>query len=602
MIQFGTKAVKIVFVLLLLSLLTTPLFSDHNFSNQIERLSKIEQWKRLLHFKDNQSEIDDKKFFFAKDGKTNLKSELKSTIEKLILDKSDDENSTLCRYPSRSRWILEKIPRLKEKILIPKCIELKKEMKELGAKEITLILASAHMNSPASAFGHTFLRIDNNPNTPLLSYAVNYSAQTREENGFLYAYRGVFGGYKGRYSIDPYYKKIKEYSNLEQRDIWEYKLDLSKEEIERMVLHIFEIRHFYADYFFLTQNCSYNLLWLIQIAKEKSSLVHKFNRKTIPIDTVRAIIKEGWVKETLYRPSKRAEILASSRPIQNNKTALNFAKSEEYNLSKIERLSREERIASLELATALLQIRREKNEISKKEYLPKFLKILKSRSKLGKLVKNKTPQPFQPIKGHYSSKTILSTTDKKQFKARSKISYHDIYDNDRGYISGAYINFFDTAIEYKEKKLTLEEINILDIKSYAIQDDVFKPISWEVSLGGKRIFNNELNTFLKAGAGLTLGDENFYGYATITPTLYYKNHEALSLSGNIGLLYNPSKNFKFGVLGSDEWFSKGREIKEIEPFVTYSINQASALNFRYNYKNSDGINQSDAIFSLFWYY
>jgi len=593
------KAVQYLFVLFLFN---TSLFSDYNLSTQIDKLSKTQQWHRLLHFKNGQSEIDDEKFFFSKNGKTNPKAELKASIVKLISDKSDDKNSTLCRYPSRSTWILEQIPELKKQIKVPKCEALNKELKALGAKHVTLILASAHINSPASAFGHTFLRIDNNPNTPLLSYAVNYAAQTTEENGFIYAYQGLFGGYKGRYSIDPYYKKLNEYSNLEQRDVWEYTLDLSQEEIDKMVLHIFEIRHFYADYFFLAENCSYNLLWLLEVAKNDIHLVEKFNHKAIPIDTLRAVISENLVKKTTYRPSKRKEILDIVQPIKNNEKALNFAKSDDYNLSYIEALNKKEKIATLELATALLRIKLSDQEISKKEYLPKFLNILKSRSKLGRLPKQKIKKPESPVDGHYSTKATMSYATNQTFKARVKIAYHDIYDNDHGYISGAYINFFDTALQYKDNKLTLDAINILDIRSYAIQDAIFKPISWQIALGGKRIFNNELNSYLQAGAGLTLGDKKLYGYATLTPTIYYKKHEELSISANMGLLYNPSKHLKFGLLGSNEWFDKNREILEIEPFFTYSFDKETALNLRYEYREMNEIVEEDLLFSLFWYF
>jgi len=598
------KTVQYFFVLLtfLLSFFITPLFSDNDFSTQIDKLSNTQQWQRLLHFKNGESEIDDEKFFFSDDGKFNPKAELQASIEKLISDKSDDENSTLCHYPSRSRWILEQIPELKNQIDIPKCKALNEELKSLGAKHVTLILASAHMNSPASAFGHTFLRIDNNPNTPLLSYAVNYAAQTREDNGFIYAYQGLFGGYKGRYSITPYYKKLKEYSDLEQRDVWEYTLDLSPKEIERLVLHIFEIRHFYADYFFLAENCSYNLLWLLEVAKENVNLINHFNHKAIPIDTLRAVLSEKLVKKTTYRPSKRREILNISKPIQNNQIALSFAQSNEYNLSHIEELSKKEKIASLELATALLRIKLSHQDITKKEYLPQFLKILKSRSRLGTVPKKKIEKPHSPLEGHYSSKTSFSYGKNQEFKARTKIAYHDIYDNDTGYISGAYINFFDTAIHYKDSKLTLDEINVLDIRSYAVQDTLFKPISWQVSLGGKRIFNNELNTYLQAGGGVTLGDEKLYTYATVTPTLYYKEQEELSLSTNIGILYNPSEELKFGLLGSNEWFDKNREILEIEPFITYSFNQESAINIKYEYKEINKKNEEDVTVSWFWYF
>jgi len=585
-----------------LLLFQTLLFSNTNLSLTINKLSKTAQWHRLLHFKNGESEIDDKRFFFAKDGKINPKAELKASIKKLISDKSDDENSTLCRYPSRSNWILEQIPTLKEQIKIPKCTSLKKELKELSAKHVTLILASAHINSPASAFGHTFLRIDNNPDTPLLSYAVNYTAQTTKDNGFVYAYQGLFGGYKGRYSIDPYYKKLKEYSDLEQRDIWEYTLDLTQEQIDRMVLHIFEIRHFYADYFFLAENCSYNLLWLIEVATKKSNLTNQFNFKAIPIDTLRAVVNKKLVKKTLYRPSKRKKILALSEAIQNNSKALDFAQSNDYNFSKIENLTKEDKIASLELATALLKIRRSENKISKKEYLPKFLKILRYRSRLGKVDKKDIPTPSSPKDGHLSSKASLSYMTDKIVKVRAKVSYHDIYDNDNGYISGAYISFLNTAIEYKDNNIFLEEIDFLNIKSYAIQDAIFKPISWQVALGAKRIFKNELNSYITAGAGVTLGRDNLYGFATITPSIYYRKNEEHSIAGNIGLFYNPSKKLKLGFTASHEWFTEDREIKKAEPFITYSFDQKSAINFKYEYKDLDGEQESDVMLSWFWYF
>jgi len=101
---------------------------------------------------------------------------------------------------------------------------------------------------------------------------------------------------------------------------------------------------------------------------------------------------------------------------------------------------------------------------------------------------------------------------------------------------------------------------------------------------------------------VTLGNEKLYVYGTITPTLYYRTHEELSVSANIGLLYNPSKHLKFGLLSSNEWFSKSRKILEIEPFVTYTIDQESALNLRYEYKEMNQKREEEVVFSLFWYF
>ena len=548
------------------------------------------------------SEIDDPKFFFSPNGKRNFYLELIATIATLKKDKSDDENSTLCHYPSRSNWLLNHIPNLKDEIFKPSCQKLHAELKKLNAKSATLVFTSAHMNAPASAFGHTFLRLDANPNTPLLSYAINYAAQTTEENAFVYAYQGFFGGYNGRYTIEPYYKKLQTYSELEHRDIWEYKLKLSQKELERMVLHIFELRHFYSDYFFLAENCSYNLLWLLEVAKPSINLTQQFNYKAIPLDTIRAIMDENLVQNTTYRPSKHKTILALSNPILQTPTALAFAKSDDYNLSAISRLSKEKKIAALELATALLKIKQQEGTISKKAYLPLFLKLLKHRSKLGKGKKQIVEEPIAPNKGHKSTRVTLGYEKNKKIHLETKFSYHDIYDNDNGFIPGAYINFLETDLEYDNNHLILKKFNLIDIHSYAIQDQLFTPISWQISTGAKRIFKNKLYAYVESGAGITLGNETLFGYATVTPTVYYKSDLDYSLSANLGLLYAPSSSLKFGLLGKDEWFSQQREIQTVEPFFTYSLDTENAFNLKYNHRTINHEAQESFTASWFWYY
>jgi hypothetical protein len=281
---------------------------------------------------------------------------------------------------------------------------------------------------------------------------------------------------------------------------------------------------------------------------------------------------------------------------------MSFVKSDEYNLSQLEGLTRSQKAKTLELATHQLQIRHSDGNIEKKEYLNHFLRILKERSRLGKIEYQPIEKPIMPREGHASTKATLSYTNDNEFSTRIKVSYHDIYDNESGYISGAYIDFFDTSINYKKDKLTLEEMNFLNIRSYAIQNSIFKPISWEVSVGGKRIFDNELNAYLKGGAGITLGNESFFTYAMLTPTLYYREDTKESISANLGVIYNPTTNFKLGLLGTHEWFRDNAEIKTIESFMTFSIFRDSAINLNYKYQELDKLKEEDITLSWFIYF
>ena len=128
------------------------------------------------------------------------------------------------------------------------------------------------------------------------------------ENDLLYAYRGLFGGYPGLFSMQPYYQKIQEYTRLENRDMWEYRLTLADEEIERLLSHVWELRNVNFDYFFFDENCSYRLLELLEVARPGLDLTSPFEYAAMPVDTVREVVDAGLVGQIDYRPSKRLEL------------------------------------------------------------------------------------------------------------------------------------------------------------------------------------------------------------------------------------------------------------------------------------------------------
>jgi hypothetical protein len=250
-----------------------------------------------------------------------------------------------------------------------------------------------------------------------------------------------------------------------------------------------------------------------------------------------------------------------------------------------------------------LQIKYTKNKIKKKKYLSDFLRLLKERSKLGVIDEVKIPRPVEPQLSHKSNKVSFSIDSKNRIGVRFKVAYHDIYDNESGFIPGSYINFFDVSLKHDENKLKLDELNLLDIRSYALQDPVFKPISWQVALGGKRTLKNKLTPYFQAGAGLTLGSKTLFSYANLAPTLYFGPQSNQSLAINTGVIYNARFDLKLGLLAKKEWLTTGEESVDVEPFVTYDLTKNTALNFSYKYKNTFGekINNT-AQLSLFWYY
>ena len=275
------------------------------------KLSESRYWHLLMHAPKDESEIDDDAFFIARDGKYNLASELDVTIQHLNEDANRSDESLFCRFPAGRAWLEDE---LNVSFGQGECHAYDTLVAKMDPQKVTLVFPTAHINSPASMFGHTFLRIDSSMESKLMSYAINYAARTDETNGITFAYKGLFGGYYGFYSMLPYYEKLKEYRDSESRDIWEYDLNLTHDEVMAMVRHIWELQHINSWYFFFDENCSYHMLWLAEIARPSARLRDHFTYHVIPPETVRAFEKEGLVSNKHFRPSKRTKLL----PMKNS--------------------------------------------------------------------------------------------------------------------------------------------------------------------------------------------------------------------------------------------------------------------------------------------
>jgi len=151
---------------------------------------------------------------------------------------------------------------------------------------LTLIFASYLHEQSASMYGHTFSEVERVGSffgKSLCSiYAVNFGADVPRQSGFLFAVYGLSGVYRGRFSTLPYYMKVQEYSHLESRDLWEYRLALDPGSMDRFIRHLWEMGSASMSYFFLNKNCSYQLLPLLEVARPSMRLAAPFWLKTTP--------------------------------------------------------------------------------------------------------------------------------------------------------------------------------------------------------------------------------------------------------------------------------------------------------------------------------
>jgi hypothetical protein len=465
------------------------------------KLDEERGWTTLLHygktFSGNyKSKIDDEKFFLSQDGRINPKAELEATLRSFFQTNSDNEQNNICKFPARLAWLSERLQIGSAQLPAVSCSERDKLFGAIDAKSAVLVFPVGHINSPASMFGHTLIRIDSSSKSNLISYAVNYSASNTDSSGLTYAWKGLTGMYKGYYSLMPYYDKVREYNNLEHRDMWEYKLNLTSTEVKRMLEHIWELQNIESSYYFLDENCSYNLLFLIEVARPELHLTDKAGIFVVPSDTVRTVMNSGVIEEVNYRASQGTKIRKIISLLDQSE--LNLAHDISYqkkNPAEVKELpvSNTERIKILDLSASFVQFRFSRKEMEKEVYSRLYLKILNERSALGAAPDKlyEIQEPSSPDAGHGSTRVSIATgLNRKELFGEVNIrpEFHALLDPDQGYIPGAQIKFFDTTVRYgvDTSHIYLKSLHLIDIISISPRDTFFKPFSWKVNTGFDR--------------------------------------------------------------------------------------------------------------------
>ena len=271
-------------------------------------------WKRLMYAdRQGQGEVRYDGYYLSETGQRNIKQELQANIRALFQPAQPDQ-SIRCRFPARSQWLMTQLQIQSSQLPEVQCPEFDDWFGKINPYKATLIYATDFMGNPSSMFGHTLLRIDpeNQKELNLVSYAINYAATVANADSWSFAWKGLTGQYPGEYSLMPYYRKVKEYGDFESRDLWEYELNLSASETQFLVKHIWEMKHVSFPYYFASDNCAYRLLGLLEIVRPELNLKSQFKVDAMPIETIRAVEKQGLVADTVYRPALETQLLAQA--------------------------------------------------------------------------------------------------------------------------------------------------------------------------------------------------------------------------------------------------------------------------------------------------
>jgi hypothetical protein len=537
-----------------------------------KKLAEHPQWLTLAHYLTGtfrsslKGVIDSPGFYLAASGKDDPRAELETTIRAFFRPAPQDKKKrhAQCAFIARYHWLKAELAFDSAQLPEQPCPEFDKWYATIDPSQVTLVFPAAYLNQPSSMFGHTFLRIDRNgqdDRSRLHSYAINYGAVTGNDGGVMFAFKGLTGGYPGTFSIMPYYKKVEEYSDLENRDIWEYQLNLTPAEIRRLLMHAWELGPEYADYYFFDENCSYQLLTLLEAARPSLRLTDEFDYWAIPADTVRTVVKQsGLLKKAVFRPSARTEIDHRLNALSADQRDLVLRMAQGLSApdnSALESLPPARQASILEVAYEYLRFRYRDGAEGRDATARRSLALLRARSKIAAEADTPpVPTPEKrPDEGHGSARISFGggVMDGRGFlEMRLRPAYHDLLDPQDGFVKGSAIDFLDFRVRYFVDRETpnLESVTVLRIQSLTPRDDFFKSFSWRLDIGVERFRRSgpgegNLAGYGGGGGGLSYkiwSDAILWAFADakLTGTTELPDRVVGDLGPSAGLLYYPT--------------------------------------------------------------
>lgn len=602
------------------------------------KLSEQRVWHLLLKYNPRFfggviSEADGMDFFNASDGKTNPESELAATLAGFF-NPADDlapgKEHPQCNFPARFKWLNQKLRFDPTRLEIQACERLKRWVDELDPVGVTLVFATYYLNNPASMFGHTLVRIDSRDRAgerKLTNYGANYAAVPDTDNPLLYAWRGLTGAFEGRFAIFPYYTKVQEYNNLESRDLWEYELNFTADQLNTMLLHLWELGGTYFDYYYFQENCSYHVLSLFEIARPELRLKDQFFFSVIPADTVKLVMaQEGLVKNIVYRPSilslmnqKRNRMAAPQRSVFKDMAAEKLTVDSD----AFGQLSETTKALLLDAYMDYLQYQSMQRKSDQTVKIPYPVLLARSRLPVGveEAPGERAKREEQAEQGLYARFTspphlghgadrfqiALGHNDREPFMEFAyRPAYHDLMAKSDGYDKDSEIIFMDFRLRYffETERVRLDRAKILSITSLNPYDALFFKPSWrgEFSIDTLRDLDcNYCNAVSSHyGRGVAYRPDFFsplllYSFVDLKADVshHLKRNYRIGGDAEAGLYYDINKHLRLKLAGSYRIFVFGAQKRFFtsHAVVRYALSQNLDMRLEYNRydHNNEGV-------------
>jgi hypothetical protein len=461
---------------------------------RLQSVARSDEWTGLLQYQRGwhgfeKSEVNGESFFLAPEGREDPRAELEATLRAFHTPVgADPESHPTCRFPSRLALLRKRFrdPGLWKDLPSPPCKNLENYRSRIQNRKLSVVFTSYHRGSAASVFGHSFLKFSGNNENELFDTGINFAANPTTANPALYALYGLIGVFPSTFSALPFYYKVREYNDSESRDLWLYELNLTSEQIDRVILHLWELGNTHFRYFYFNENCSYHVLRALEGALPELRFFDSRPVYLIPSESIKALYRiPGLVGRIRYRPSLLKTALAGFgrlNPDQQREVKQELAASP----------PRSNDPAVLDLLIDAIDLKKDPASTEKKD------RLLEARAKLdGTGASRDVPPPVdeRPDLGHGSRRirlgsewTRLGNSVRWNSILQVRAAHHDLMDPSEGYPRHLQIDFgrIGFRLQPEANRVLLDELTLVDLTALAPDHALGPEWSYSVGVGYKR--------------------------------------------------------------------------------------------------------------------
>lgn len=239
---------------------------ENGSGDDIQALASTPQWQALIQANGGMARITDPRFLLSHQH-FSAENELRQSVA-LLRQKPE----SACRFPARKLFIERQLNIRLSDFRLDQCADYQQFKSYAPADTISLIYTSENLTQASSMMGHIMLRIEGqNIQGQYVQHAVSFFTELQSVNAAKILWESLYVGKQGFFKVSPYEEHIEEYLSKEQRNVWEYQLNLSPEVLALLHAHLWELKAADIPYFFHRYNCATLTQLILAVASPQMS-------------------------------------------------------------------------------------------------------------------------------------------------------------------------------------------------------------------------------------------------------------------------------------------------------------------------------------------